>query len=111
MNELSDIELTSFEQYAKANEVESNGDQSQWADYTLRLIAELRRFRADRAEREKDMVVLIKSARRLAKAARSYHNSTGHATPGAAMFRSCDDICSAMIEVEEALKRIALKEE
>ena len=45
MTPLSEDELSSFQRYAKANDTEPNGDQSQWADYTLRLIAEVREAR------------------------------------------------------------------
>ena len=34
-------ERASFRAYAEANRQESNGDQCQWADYTLRLLDEV----------------------------------------------------------------------
>lgn len=42
MESLTDEELQSFEDYAKKSLSEPDGTQSQWADYTLRLIAEVR---------------------------------------------------------------------
>lgn len=42
---LNTAELLSFDAYASANDTEPDGTQNQWADYTLRLIAEVTRFR------------------------------------------------------------------
>lgn len=48
---LSDAELTRFEDFAWGNQHEPDGSQSQWADYTLRLITELRERRKQDAAR------------------------------------------------------------
>lgn len=48
---MTDEEMASFENYAKENDTEADGTQSQWADYTIRLIADVRRLR----EREKQL--------------------------------------------------------
>jgi len=42
---LTEDEIASFEQYAQAKDTEPDGTQAQWADYTLRLIAEVRKNR------------------------------------------------------------------
>lgn len=48
VNPLSESDLDSFYAYAKANKTEPNGEQSQWADYTIRIIEELREWRGRR---------------------------------------------------------------
>ncbi len=46
MKELTDEELQSFEDYAKESLSEPGGALCQWADYSLRLIAEVRERRS-----------------------------------------------------------------
>lgn len=46
MKRMTEGEMESFERYARQNDTDAFGDQEQWADYTLRLIAEVRESRA-----------------------------------------------------------------
>ena len=47
---LTKEERESFRAYAEANRTESDGSECQWADYTLRLLADLERVEAANAE-------------------------------------------------------------
>jgi hypothetical protein len=42
---LTGEELTDFEKYAKDNMTDFDGTQSQWADYTVRMVDEIRYWR------------------------------------------------------------------
>ncbi len=59
---LTTAEIDSFRAYAKRNTTDLDGNPSQWADYTLRLIVEVERLR-ERDERLVAMLPLFEEAR------------------------------------------------
>ena len=54
MNPLQEEERESFRAYAEENRTELDGTQSQWADYTLRALAEIDRLTARVGELESE---------------------------------------------------------